>query len=71
MKITIEPTDQIVVVEGIPVRVWSGVTDRGTKCAVFVALIGVDDAAAPEFETLVDMTERVAPPAAPPTGSVH
>jgi hypothetical protein len=39
MKITIESTSQIVTVGGVKTRRWLGVTDRGTKCDVFVSML--------------------------------
>jgi hypothetical protein len=41
MKITMEPTDQFVIVDGIETRRWLGETERGTKCDVFVPRIRV------------------------------
>jgi hypothetical protein len=41
MKIIIEPTDKIVVFNGMEMRHWLGVTDQGTKCDVFVPRIRV------------------------------
>jgi hypothetical protein len=42
MKITIEPTRQIVEMgNGSRARRWLGVTDKGTKCDVFVPIIRV------------------------------
>lgn len=41
MKITIESTDKLTHIEGVPVRVWEGVTEKGVKCFVFVHRIAV------------------------------
>lgn len=42
MKITIEPTAQIVDLNnGVQARVWTGVSDRGTRCDLFIARIAV------------------------------
>jgi hypothetical protein len=60
MKITIESTDQLTDFEGVPVRVWKGVTERGAECFVFVHRIAVDnsqDAAQFELE-LKEMLPR-------------
>jgi hypothetical protein len=43
MKITIEPTKQIVIVHGIDSRRWLGTTEQGIKCDVFISLIRVAD----------------------------
>jgi len=42
MKITIESTDQLTHLDGVPVRVWEGTTEGGTPCKVFVHRIAVD-----------------------------
>ena len=49
MQIQIESTDQITMFEGVPCRVWEGVTADGVPCKVFVHRIAV--------ETSVDMTQ--------------
>jgi hypothetical protein len=41
VTIAIEPTAQIVVVNGVPSRRWLGTTGEGIPCDVFVALIRV------------------------------
>jgi hypothetical protein len=41
MKITIESTDMITVINGTPCRIWRGVTAGGTKCDVAIPLIRV------------------------------
>lgn len=43
MQITIEPTPELTHVDGAPVRRWSGVTDTGVPCDVYVRLIRVHD----------------------------
>jgi hypothetical protein len=42
VKITIESTDTLTLLEGRRVRLWEGVTEAGAKVWVFVALISVD-----------------------------
>lgn len=42
MKITIENTEEIVVCNGAPVRVWRGTTERGSAVVALVARIGID-----------------------------
>lgn len=39
MKITIEPTAEMTTFEGHPVRVWTGCTEGGVPCKVFVAAL--------------------------------
>ena len=41
MKIQIEATDKLTQIDGVPVRLWEGVTELGTKCKVFVHRIAV------------------------------
>jgi hypothetical protein len=41
MKITIEATPLIVVCNGVPTRMWRGVTAEGNQCELFIALIRV------------------------------
>lgn len=48
MKITIEPTTQIVKVNGHEARVWTGVTETGIPCELLVARIAVPESAGPQ-----------------------
>lgn len=41
MRITITATDKITTLDGIPCRIWEGVTDRGIQCHVFVHRLAV------------------------------
>jgi hypothetical protein len=41
VKLTIEHTDRIVDVNGVPARVWEGVSDTGIPCVVLVTRIAV------------------------------
>lgn len=41
MMITMQPTSEIVLVEGVPTRRWLGVTDHGIACDVFVRILRV------------------------------
>jgi hypothetical protein len=41
MKITMESTSKIVDVNGVPSRLWDGVTSEGVRCDCFVSLIQV------------------------------
>lgn len=41
MTITVEPTTKIVHVNGLPARIWEGVTDQGTPCHLYVTLVAV------------------------------
>lgn len=44
MKLTIESTDQLTTIDGVPVRVWKGTTERGVECVVLVHRIAVHKA---------------------------
>lgn len=51
MRITIEATDQLTDYDGVPVRVWKGLTERNVECLVFVTRIAVrSDADLDQFE---------------------
>lgn len=60
MKITIESTEQITTVDGVPVRVWNGITERGVPCFVFVHRLAVANAVdQSQFET--ELAEQLPP----------
>ena len=60
MKITITPTEKLTELEGVRVRVWEGVTERGAKCLVFVPRIAVPtDQPNEEFER--ELAEQLPP----------
>jgi len=46
MKITIVSTSKLTTIEGVPCRVWEGVTDRGVPCHVFIHRLAVRDVGA-------------------------
>ena len=39
MKLTLEPTAEIERVQGVPHRVWRGVTDKGVEVRAYVAVV--------------------------------
>lgn len=60
MKMTIEATDQLTHMDGVPVRVWKGKTEGGVECFVFVHRIAVhQDADCSQFER--ELSERMPP----------
>ena len=60
MQIQIESTDQITHMDGVPCRVWRGVTADGTECLVFVHRLAVHKAQdASQFER--ELTEQLPP----------
>lgn len=63
MQIQIKATEKLTKMDGVPVRLWEGVTAGGVKCKVFVHCIAVhnlDDTS--QFEK--ELEEQM-PPAAP------
>jgi len=51
MKITMESTDKITMLAGVPARVWAGVTEGGVPCHVFVHQLAVyEDEKQAEFD---------------------
>lgn len=36
MKITMTATEILTEIDGVPVRLWEGITEQGVKCKVFV-----------------------------------
>lgn len=47
MRVQLESTTKLVELNGVPARVWEGVTERGVRCFAFVTRIAVregDDA---------------------------
>ena len=60
MKIQIEATDKLTQIDGVPVRLWEGVTELGTKCKVFVHRIAVHkDEDSEQFD--LELTEQMLP----------
>jgi hypothetical protein len=43
MRMQVEPTAEIVVVDGIPCRLWAGVTKDGCQAILFVHRIAVPE----------------------------
>lgn len=41
MKITMTATEKLTEIDGVPVRLWEGITGQGVKCKVFVNRIAV------------------------------
>lgn len=51
MRIELQSTDVITTVNGVPARLWVGVSGGGVRCHAYITRIGVDMAAdAGEFE---------------------
>ena len=59
MILVIESTDDVVLIDGVEHRIWSGTTKRGVSCLLLVRRIAVhvdDDAS--EFESDRHLAER-------------
>jgi hypothetical protein len=62
VKITIEPTNEVVIVDGIQCRVWAGVTGGGVKCHVVVHGIAINpdaDTSELDAELTLEPPEKV------------
>ena len=60
MRIQIEATDIVTALDGVPVRVWHGTTERGVECLVYVHRLQVrEEADRREFER--DLKEMPVP----------
>lgn len=66
MRITIEPTGQIVEINGVSCRVWTGRTETGTRCDLFIARVAVPNEEGAEAQAVFarQLIEKVAPSAA-------
>ena len=42
MKITIESTEKIVHLNGVPARIWEGITDSGIKVHCYITRLAID-----------------------------
>jgi hypothetical protein len=60
MQLTITSTDRFEDLDGVPIRVWDGITQDGGECLVFIHSIGVrENASQREFELEL---KSIAPP---------
>jgi hypothetical protein len=48
VRLTIEPTTQVVTVNGVQTRVWEGQTQNGTPVTLFIARVAVPEGAPAE-----------------------
>lgn len=70
MKITITSTDILTQLDGVPVRQWEGVTERGTKCIVFTYCMAVANSEdSSQFEA--ELKEIAMPAGMPPLNDPH
>lgn len=69
MHLQIESTDQITDLDGVPARVWQGVTANGIPCLVFVHRVAVQrDQDATDFER--ELGEQLPPGRVVPLSAV-
>lgn len=60
MRMTIEATDKLMMIDGVPVRVWDGTTESGVPCIVFVHRIAVlQDSDSEQFDR--ELQEQLPP----------
>lgn len=60
MEIQIKSTDTLTTLDGVPVRLWEGVTANGVECKVFVHRLAVKkDADTSQFEA--ELKEKMQP----------
>jgi len=50
MKIAIISTDKLTEIDGVPVRLWEGVTESGIECKVFVHRVAALNKDSAQFE---------------------
>jgi hypothetical protein len=62
MKISLESTDQVVSLNGVPARVWQGTTESGVSVQAFITRIAVDRADAAACEQVARELRETAPP---------
>jgi len=65
VKLTIEPTPQLVELGGQRCRIWEGSTEAGTRVVAFIARVGVPKDASPEEMARFDRELTEAPLRAP------
>jgi len=64
MKVTLENTTKIVHLNGVPARIWEGVTERGVRVHAFISRIAVPNDAPEEQERFAqELKEEKAPSA--------
>jgi len=68
MQILITATEQTTTLDGIPCRLWHGVTEGGHPCDVFVLRVGSADVHAQE--ELVRALREMPPPREVPLGRI-
>ena len=63
MKITISPTAQLIDINGVQCRVWTGANEYGTRCDLFIArvVISKDEPAEAQAVFERELTEKRPP----------
>lgn len=65
MKIVITSTAIITTMDGVPCRLWDGVTEGGNPCQVYVSRVSASDP-----EAVKELDARLAAVAAPPESRI-
>lgn len=61
MRVQAEPTDMLIIVDGVPCRVWNAVTEDNRQCVLFVHRILFPDSST-SFSELENDLIAVKPP---------
>jgi hypothetical protein len=62
MKITLESTTKIVTIDGVPARVWEGLTEGGVRVVAFIPRVAVREADdSSEFDRDLQRTGHLKP----------
>ena len=62
MKVTLESTDKLVTIDGLPARIWQGTTAQGIACHAYITRIAVASSLdAAEFDRELQTTAPLRP----------
>jgi len=59
VKALVESTKEIITMDGVPVRVWNGITENGTRFELYVHRLGHPPGTESEFQA--EFEERAKP----------
>jgi hypothetical protein len=60
MKLTLESTERIITVNGVPARIWVGTSEGGVKCHAYITRVAVDEGQ--DYSVFERELEQCAPP---------
>ncbi len=61
MRVQLHSTDKIVHLNGVPARIWEGITEGGIQCHAFITRIACDEENLHKEEFERDLIEHEAP----------